>query len=197
MDSVIKAQIEEHSGLVRMIYQDVTLYDKISKAAKLITRTFRKSNKVLLCGNGGSAADAEHIAAELSGKFKMDRRALFAEALHVNSAALTAISNDFGYKNIFIRMLEAKAQNSDVLICYSTSGQSENVILAAQKAKELDCKVISFCGLHTDALAPYSDILINIPHQDTARIQEAYMLISHIICHLVESELFKANDTPE
>lgn len=197
MDSVIKAQIEEHSELVRMIYQDVILYEKISQAAALIIKTFRTSNKVLLCGNGGSAADAEHIAAELSGKFKLDRKALFAEALHVNSAALTAISNDFGYENIFSRMLEAKAQNSDVLICYSTSGKSENVILAAKRAKELNCKVISFCGLYTDELAPYTDILINIPHKDTARIQEAYMLISHIVCHLVESKLFKGDDIPE
>jgi len=190
MDSRIRNTIENHISVLNAIKNDESLLKSISDACTLIVDCFKSGGKVLICGNGGSAADAEHIAAELSGKFNKDRAALFAEALHVNTAALTAIANDYGYNMVFKRMLEAKATNGDVLIALSTSGRSSNVIEAIRFAQHKACGTIGICGADNAQIKPYSDHLISIPSESTPRIQEAYMLVAHIICEEVENQLF-------
>ena len=190
MASEINKSIEDHLSLIQSMKDDQDIMDKTSRAIDMLVACFASGNKVLLCGNGGSAADAEHIAAELSGKFNIDRAALFAEALHVNSAALTAISNDYGYENLFSRMLEAKGRKEDVLLAYSTSGSSDNVLKALATAKKLGVKVISFHGTASNDMEAFSDINFEIYSRDTARIQESYMLFSHIICEQVEKRIF-------
>ncbi len=156
---------------------------------KEIVSAFKSGNQVLLCGNGGSAADAQHIASELSGKFFKDRAALNAEALHVNSSYLTAVANDYGYANVYSRALEAKAKKGDVLIAMSTSGKSENVVKAVQKGKEMGMLVIAMTGKNNE-LKSYSDYNIEIPSEVTPRIQECHLLLGHVIAEQVEKLLF-------
>ena len=144
----------------------------------------------MLCGNGGSAADAQHIAAELSGRFYFDRPPLDAEALHVNASYLTAVANDYSYDVIYERMVEAKGQKGDVLIAISTSGNSPNVVKAAKKAKELGIVVIGFTGENGGELAEISDHCLKVPSNDTPRIQECHILFGHIICEIIEEQLF-------
>jgi D-sedoheptulose 7-phosphate isomerase len=162
----------------------------VKQSIDLICKTYNNSGKILFCGNGGSAADCEHLAGELSGRFILDRRPLNAEALHTSGSALTAISNDYSYEQAYARLLEAKANNADVLIAISTSGQSSNVINAIAKARVLDLKIITISGQDAADFHKHSDISIIIPSDNTARIQEAYMLLGHIICEHVEQNLF-------
>jgi len=190
MDSINKFIFENHISLVTAISQDDKILANLSQSIEMIVSCFQNGNKVLIAGNGGSAADAEHIAAELSGKFKLDRKALYAEALHVNSAALTAISNDYSFEKIFTRMIEAKAKKDDVIIFFSTSGKSANIIDALKYAKSLHCHTITFSGEDNSLMMPFSNINFLIPSSETARIQECYMLICHIICERVEKILF-------
>ncbi|MFO8068287.1 MAG: SIS domain-containing protein, partial [Bacteroidales bacterium] len=146
--------------------------------------------KLLLCGNGGSAADAQHLAAEFSGRYYLDRPALNAEALHVNSSFLTAASNDFGFEKAYARMIDAIGENGDVLIAISTSGNSLNILEAINEAKERQIFVIGLTGKTGGKMKNMCDIMINVPSEDTPRIQEAHILIGHIICEMVEKELF-------
>lgn len=190
MDSRIEQIFQNHIQLISKLSSDPELIKTVDAIVELLVNSYKNKNKVLLCGNGGSASDAEHIAAELSGRFKKIRPALFAEALHVNGAAFSAIANDFGYKQVFQRMLEAKANTGDVLIAYSTSGKSENVLEAMHWASKNSCKVVGFSGEHNSKMDNYADIMVHIPASETARIQESYMLISHIICEEVENRLF-------
>lgn len=190
MVSNIRKHIKDHSLLIEALENDQSLMESLAAAIECLSEKLSAGHKIHLCGNGGSSADAEHIAAELSGKFKLNRKALPAEALHVNLAALTAISNDYGYENVFSRLLEAKADLSDVLIVYTTSGKSPNILKAIQKARELQCVVICFTGSYTKELECFSDIIISVPHTDTARIQEAHILLSHILCEELELKLF-------
>jgi D-sedoheptulose 7-phosphate isomerase len=152
--------------------------------------TFRGGGKVLFCGNGGSAADAQHLAAELSGRFYTDRPPLFAEALHVNTSYVTAVANDFGYDEVFARMVEAAGRPGDVLAAFSTSGNSPNILKAVAKAKEQGMTVIGFTGATGGKMASLCDILLNVPSTDTPRIQESHILIGHIVCEMVEREMF-------
>ncbi len=186
----IKEIISSSIKVKQDILQNDSIMSQICDVNQLLVNTFESGNKLLLCGNGGSASDAQHIACEFSGRFKLDRQALFAEALHVNSSALTAIANDYGYEQVYSRMLESKGIKNDVLIAISTSGNSANVVKAAIKAKELGMKVIGLTGIQKAKLDQHADILIKVPSSETPRIQEAHILIGHIICEIVELKLF-------
>lgn len=168
-----------------------TQIDNIIKAVKIIAASFKSGGKVLIFGNGGSAADAQHIAAEFVGRFKKERAALPAVALNTNTSVLTALSNDYGYEVVFSRQLEALARPADIAIGISTSGRAKNVLLAIKKAKEMGLKTICLSGGSGGELGKLSDIALIIPSQSTPRIQEAHITMAHIICELVEEELFK------
>jgi len=163
---------------------------KIKEASDLLIETFKAGNKVLFCGNGGSAADAQHIAAELSGRFYFDRPPLPAEAMHVNSSYLTAVANDYGYDEVYARYLRGVGNKGDILVGISTSGNSKNIIKAQQVAKEKGIKIISFTGETGGEMEKQTDILLNVPSKITPRIQESHILLGHIICELVEDALF-------
>lgn len=165
--------------------------ENIEKAVEEIILCYKRNNKVLVCGNGGSAADAQHIAAEFVGKFEKERKSLPAIALNTNTSILTAISNDYKYEIIFERQIEALAKDGDVLIGLSTSGSSENVIRAFKKGKEIGTINISFTGRDGGKLKQISRININCSSDNAARIQECHILAYHIICKLVEEALFK------
>ena len=172
------------------ILTDENLGHTIEEIVELCIVAFRKNKKMLLCGNGGSAADAQHIAAELSGRFYKDRKPLYAEALHVNSSFITAVANDYGYDKTYARMTEAAGREGDILLGISTSGNSPNVVNALKKANEIGLKTIGFTGNNGGKMASICDYIIKIPSDDTPRIQEAHILIGHILCQLIEEELF-------
>ncbi len=169
------------------IAQDDIFLEKISAAANLLSVTFKNGGKVLFCGNGGSAADAQHLAAELSGRFYRDRAPLFAEALHVNSSYLTAVANDYGFEMVYARMLEAAGRENDVLFAISTSGNSPNILKAIKTAQKIGMKIIGMTGETGGKMAEQCDILLNVPSLDTPRIQESHILIGHILCEIVEN----------
>lgn len=150
----------------------------------------KNDGKILFCGNGGSAADAQHLAAELSGRFYHDRTPLFAEALHVNTSYLTAVANDYSYDEIYSRMIIAKGRKGDVLVGISTSGNSKNVVLALEEAKKRGMITIGMTGEGGGKMKEVCDILLNVPSGDTPRIQECHILLGHIICQLTEERLF-------
>lgn len=187
IEKIIKNSID----VKNLIYSDQELIKKIELIVINIIYCYKNGGKVLFCGNGGSAADAQHLAAELSGRFYFDRSPLFAEALHVNSSYMTAVSNDYGYDYVYSRLVKAMGNDSDILIGLSTSGNSENIISAFHMAKSLKMKTISFTGESGGRIKNISDILINVPSKDTPRIQESHIMIGHIICELVEENLFK------
>lgn len=182
----IKASVDVKSAIL----QDEDLLLSIEKATEAITECYKNGGKVLFCGNGGSAADAQHLAAELSGRFYFDREPLFAEALHVNTSYLTAVANDYSYELVFARLVKAMGRKGDVLIGFSTSGNSKNVLQAFEEAKSKGMYCIAFTGNEGGKLKNTSDILINIPSTDTPRIQESHIMVGHIICELVENNLF-------
>ncbi len=188
---IINSRIKQSIETKERILNDKELIEKIEIVAKKIIEAFKKDKKVLLCGNGGSAADAQHIAAELSGRFYKDRKPLFAEALHVNTSYLTAVANDYSFEEVFSRLVDGMGREGDILIGISTSGNSQNVINAVKKAKDKGMLTIGFTGENGGKLKDLVDYLINVPSNDTPRIQEAHILIGHIICEIVERELFK------
>ena len=168
-----------------------TQIENIIKAAKLIINSYKAGGKVLIFGNGGSAADAQHIAAEFVGRFQKERKALSAISLNTNTSILTAISNDYGYETVFSRQVEALGLPSDIAIGISTSGKARNVLMAIKKAREMGLKTICLSGGTGGELAKASELALIAPSSVTARIQEAHITIGHIICELVETELFK------
>lgn len=172
------------------ILNDKTLINAIEKVSEVCINTLRDDGKILFCGNGGSAADAQHLAAELSGRFYYDRDPLFAEALHVNTSYLTAVANDYSYDKIFSRMVKAKGRKNDVLIGLSTSGNSKNILDAFNEAQKTGMINIALTGRTGGKMKDIADLLINVPSDDTPRIQEAHILIGHIICEIVESKIF-------
>jgi len=188
MEGEIKDIIQSSIEIKRSL-MDAGMVESIGKVVDAIVTAFKSGNQVLLCGNGGSAADAQHIASELSGKFYKDRPALNAEALHVNSSYLTAVANDYGYAHVFARAIEAKGKKGDILIAMSTSGKSENVVQAVAKAKELGMVVIAMTG-QENGLAEYQNIGIEVASTDTPRVQECHLLIGHIIAEQVEKIIF-------
>jgi D-sedoheptulose 7-phosphate isomerase len=163
----------------------------VENVVQLVVSAFRSGSKVLFCGNGGSAADAQHLAAELSGRFYLDRPPLFAEALHVNGSFLTAVANDYGFEEVFARAVWAMGRQGDVLFVLSTSGRSANILPAIEAAKDLGMKIVGMTGASGGGMANQCDFLIQVPSTDTPRIQECHLLIGHIICELTEAALFK------
>ncbi|MFH1407179.1 MAG: D-sedoheptulose 7-phosphate isomerase [Candidatus Omnitrophota bacterium] len=166
--------------------------DKIELAAKAIISCYRRGNKVLLFGNGGSAADSQHIAAELLGRFRLDRKPLPAIALNVNTSVLTALANDFGYDETFARQLEGIGKPGDIAIGISTSGNSPNVVKALKKARAMKLVAVAFSGGNGGKLKDAADICLTVPSKNTPRVQETHILLGHIICELVEEGLFKS-----
>jgi D-sedoheptulose 7-phosphate isomerase len=190
VEEKIKNIIEESIGVKQMMAKDKALIENIGKIAAIMVQTFKSGGKVLFCGNGGSAADAQHIAAELSGRFYKDREPLFAEALHVNTSALTAIANDYSFDEVYARQVKAQGRQGDVLVCISTSGSSENIVKAAAQGRQSGMTIVGLTGNSGGRLTGLCDFVVKVPSDDTARIQESHILIGHILCYLVESEIF-------
>ena len=184
MQSIIKFEFEEHLKTSQATFESIG--HSVEVAAKLCIDCLKNGNKILLFGNGGSAADAQHIAAELVGRYKTERKGLAAIALTTDTSALTAIGNDYGYDRVFDRQVEALANTGDVAIGISTGGSSANVASALKLAKDLDCKTIGFSGRGGVEMNELCDINIVVPAQDTARIQEMHIVIGHTICHLID-----------
>ena len=184
MQSIIKFEFEEHLKTSQATFESIG--HSVEVAAKLCLDCLKNGNKILLFGNGGSAADAQHIAAELVGRYKTERKGLAAIALTTDTSALTAISNDYGYDCVFDRQVESLANSGDVAIGISTGGSSANVASALKLAKDLDCKTIGFSGRGGGEMNELCDINIVVPSQDTARIQEMHIVIGHTICHLID-----------
>jgi D-sedoheptulose 7-phosphate isomerase len=157
---------------------------------EVIVKAFQDGKRVYFCGNGGSAADAQHLAAEFSGRFYTDRRALPAEALHCNTSYLTAVANDYGYEKIYSRLIDGIGQPGDVLVGLSTSGNSPNIVNAFKTARQKGMITIGFTGAAGGQVKEFSDYLINVPSSDTPRIQESHIMTGHIICQLTEIKLF-------
>lgn len=191
-EEIIQKRIKESIQTKEKILGNKELISTISKVCQEIIKAYKNDKKVLLCGNGGSAADAQHIAAELSGKFYLQRPPLFAEALHVNTSYLTAVANDYSYDEVFSRLVKAKGKPGDILIAISTSGNSQNIIKAIKEAKKINMIVVGLTGKSGGKMKKLCKYLINVPSEETPRIQEAHITIGHIICEIVEKELFNA-----
>jgi len=187
---MIKSRIKSSIELKEKIFNDDLIVNNIQQAADLMLTCYKDNNKVWLCGNGGSAADAQHIAAELSGRFYFDRPPLFAEALHVNTSYVTSVANDYSFDEIYSRYIKSAAKSGDVLIAISTSGNSKNIVNAINEARKNNVKVISLTGETGGDMKNISDVLINVPSKDTPRIQESHILIGHILCEIIENEMF-------
>jgi D-sedoheptulose 7-phosphate isomerase len=191
---VIQA-IQESIDLKKMILEDSVLLNEIEKIVTFIIESLSSKGKIHLCGNGGSAADAQHLAAELSGRFYYDRPPLNAEALHCNSSYLTAVANDYGYDFVYSRLIEASANKGDVLIAFSTSGNSINILNAIHQAAKQGVVTIGFTGASGGKMADCCNLIIKVPSTDTPRIQEIHILLGHIICELVEQKMFPKKTT--
>jgi len=186
----ISQSIEQSIAVKQAILNNPEFLARIQQAAAMMVDSLRNGGKIHFCGNGGSAADAQHLAAELSGRFYFDRPPLNAEALHCNTSYLTAVGNDYGYDHIFSRLLRGTAKAGDVIVGISTSGNSKNILLAFEAAKEMGVKVIAMTGETGGTMKYLADILLNVASKDTPRIQESHIMIGHIICELVESAMF-------
>ncbi|MGH9879825.1 MAG: D-sedoheptulose-7-phosphate isomerase [Pyrinomonadaceae bacterium] len=179
--------LSEHLTAVQNLLE--TGLPAIEQAAEMLCETLSNGNKVLLCGNGGSAADAQHIAAELVGRYEKQRRAFPAIALTTDTSALTALSNDFGYEDVFARQIIALARAGDLLIAISTSGKSQNVTKAVEAARSLNCRTIALTGVSGEPLASLCDLAVVVPSNRTARVQEAHITIGHLWCEIVDARL--------
>jgi D-sedoheptulose 7-phosphate isomerase len=187
---IIQASITAKQDLLK----DEKLLKIIEDVVNAVANAFKNKNRVYFCGNGGSAADAQHLAAEFSGKFyDSNRPALPAEALHANSSFLTAVANDFGYEQVYARIIEGIGIEGDVLVGLSTSGNSNNIITAFEVARKKKIITIGFTGRDGGKMKSLTDHLINIPSTDTPRIQESHIMVGHIVCQLVEEKLFSRN----
>lgn len=173
------------------ILNDQVLQDRLDQVSDHITQQFRAGKRLYFCGNGGSAADAQHLAAEFSGRFYLNRRALPAEALHVNSSYLTAVANDYSYEVVYARLVEGICEAGDVLVGLSTSGNSGNIVKAFEAARVKGVTTIGLTGEGGGKMAALSDYLFAVPSKTTPRIQESHILLGHIICELVEARFFK------
>ncbi len=186
----IKNIIRTSIDVKQQVLKNEELIITIEKVVSVVVNAFEKGKHVYFCGNGGSAADAQHLAAEFSGRFYADRKALPAEALHCNTSYLTAVANDYGYDVIYSRIIDGIGQEGDVLFGLSTSGNSKNIINAFEIAGEKRIITVGFTGNSGGEMKSCSDYLINIPSADTPRIQESHIMIGHIICQLVEEKIF-------
>ena len=190
MKTTINKRIQASIDTKTRILESSLLIDKIKESSDLILDSLRNHGHIYFCGNGGSAADAQHLAAELSGKFYLDRDSLPSEALHCNTSFITAVGNDYSFDIVYSRLISGIGKPNDVLVLLSTSGNSKNIVNAALKAKEIGLKTIGLTGESGGELSKIVDILINVPDKDTPRIQESHIMIGHIICELVEESLF-------
>jgi D-sedoheptulose 7-phosphate isomerase len=190
MQSEILQTINSSVSVKEKILNDSQLIKSLEMAVELIVECYRAGGKVLFCGNGGSAADAQHLAAELSGRFYFDRPPLQAEAMHVNSSFVTAVANDYGFDFVFARMIEAWGKKGDILVALSTSGNSKNIISAVNSAISKQMRVIGFTGASGGKINDICHLMIRVPSKDTPRIQESHILLGHIICEHVEKILF-------
>jgi D-sedoheptulose 7-phosphate isomerase len=187
IERIIKDSIEVKEELLK----DTEIHKIIYSVVEVICKAFKNGNRVMFCGNGGSAADAQHLAAELSGRFYKDRKALPADALHCNTSYLTAVANDYDYDSVYSRLVDGTMNSGDVLIGISTSGNSANIVKAFEVAKSKGIRTIILTGKTGGKLNKLSDYLIKVPSTDTPRIQEGHILIGHIICEFVELNIFK------
>ena len=181
---MIKQELQAHQEVIVKTIE--SLAPEIEQAAKMMVETLKSGHKILLCGNGGSAADAQHIAAELTGRYKSERRGLPAIAITTDSSALTAISNDYGYARVFDRQIEALAQEGDLLLGISTSGNSDNILSALTLANEIGCKTLGMSGKSGGKMNGVCSLNLVVPSDDTPRIQEMHILIGHILCQAVD-----------
>jgi len=186
----IKKIIQSSIDVKQQVLQNEELLKTIKTIVEVIVSAFKNGNRVYFCGNGGSAADAQHLAAEFSGRFYTDRKALPAEALHCNTSYLTAVANDYGYDAVYARIIDGIGEKGDILVGLSTSGNSANIVKAFEVAKEKEMITIGFTGLTGGQMKSVSTWLINIPSTDTPRIQESHIMVGHIICQLVEEKYF-------
>jgi D-sedoheptulose 7-phosphate isomerase len=190
MNPKIKENISASIQVKQQLLEDNAFLAKVETVIDVVTKAFRNGKKVLFCGNGGSAADAQHLAAEFSGRFYKDRKALPSEALHCNTSYLTAVANDYSYDVIYARIVEGVCEEGDVLVGLSTSGNSKNILQAFDAAQKLGVTTIGLTGASGGKMKDNSDYLFNVPSTDTPRIQESHILIGHIICEFVEVNLF-------
>jgi len=188
MQSIIKLELEKHIKTAQDTLDSEHIILSIEQAAKICIESLESGNKILLFGNGGSASDAQHIAAELVGRYKNDRKGLAAIALTTDTSALTAIGNDFGYSKVFDRQIEALANKGDTVIGISTGGSSTNVLNGLLKAKRLGCKTIGFSGRSGGKMNEICDLNLVVPAEETARIQEIHIIIGHTICQLIDNK---------
>lgn len=190
MATDIKKLIADSIATKQLVLDDQELLASIKKAAEACIEAFKNDKKVLFCGNGGSAADAQHISAELSGRFYTDRPPLYSEALHVNSSYMTAVANDYSYDVVYSRMVEACGRKGDVLVGITTSGNSKNILAAMEAAKKQGMITIGMTGKSGGKMNDCCDVMLRVPSADTPRIQESHILIGHIICQLIEETIF-------
>lgn len=193
----IKEAIQQSINVKKQLLMDEEILRIIEKVVDICVTAFKNGGKVLFCGNGGSAADAQHLAAELSGRFYFDRQPLDSEALHVNSSYLTAVANDYSFDEVYSRLVKAKGSKGDVLIGLSTSGNSMNVLRAFEVANHRGMITVGLTGETGGKMKDISSYLIKVPSKDTPRIQESHILIGHIICELIESRIFSSDRDKE
>ena len=189
MQDRVRSILSESAEIKRRLTEDESLHLRLADAVAIVVEALRTGRRLWFCGNGGSAADAQHLAAEFSGRFYRDRKALPAEALHCNSSYMTAVANDYGYEFVYSRIVEGICEPGDVLVGLSTSGNSANIVKAFETARSKGVRTIGFTGAGGGRMGPLSDILLDVPSTDTPRIQEAHILMGHILCQLSE-ELF-------
>lgn len=181
---------EELTNLLRLIHEDTNFLQLIDKISDVIVQAYKNGNKTIFCGNGGSSAEAQHLAAELSGKFKLNRKPIAAEACHVNSSFVTAVSNDYDFTKVYARYVEGYGKKGDVLIGLSTSGTSPNIVEAFKMAQKMGITTVALSGKTGGKLAKISNYILKIPAVNVPRIQEVHLLIGHIICEKVEQQIF-------
>lgn len=190
MSNQIQQLIQSSITTKQLVLENAELIGVVDHVTDIIVAAFKNGNSVYFCGNGGSAADAQHLAAEFSGRFYKDRKALPAEALHCNTSYLTAVANDYSFDLIYARLIQGLGKPGDILIGLSTSGNSKNIVQAFETARDKQMITIGFTGVSGGSMKAFSDHLVNIPSTDTPRIQECHMLLGHIICQLVEEKYF-------
>lgn len=186
---LIEQIVLEHERIISIL-NEKNFQKKIEKICGMLEHAIMQDKKILVCGNGGSAADSQHIAGELVGRFQKERRPIACIALTTNTSILTSIGNDYSFDKIFSRQIEALGKRGDILLVFSTSGTSVNILEAAKTAKDIGIKVISFTGINIDFLSKISDICVSIPSESTPRIQEIHIILIHIICNIIEDRLF-------
>lgn len=188
--ATVRHNLQNSISLKQRLLDDEVMVALVSEISDVVVECYRNGGKVFFCGNGGSAADAQHLAAELSGRYYYDRPPLFAEALHVNTSYITAVANDYSYDEIYARWITAIGQKNDVLIALSTSGNSTNVVRAVEQANRNGMKTVGFTGKTGGKMGSICDLLLAIPDTDTPRIQECHMLMGHTVCEIVEARIF-------